>query len=309
MIVTQRCGSAPRTAAAAASVLKTKRRKDSGLAYLIPVGVFFIVITLYPVVYAFYNSLFKWNWGTNREFVGLANYSVLFQDGAMWEAWGRTLFFAVTAVVFETAIGLVLAVFLNGLGRRSANLTRGVLMVPLMASGIVVASVWKIMLDPTFGVIPRTIGDILPTDAYLGDPKWAMVLIIAIDAWWQTAFAFIVLTAGLDSLPIEPFEAATVDGASAFQKFIYVTLPSLRPWILMVVGIRMVETLKVFDLIFGTTGGGPGRSTETIQVLTYLTGFKGMQMSDAMTMMMIALLLLGAVGIVISIIRRVVRHA
>jgi len=277
---------------------RSATRRRSGNGFLVPLIVVFAATTLYPVAYAMYNSLFEWNWGAKRTFVGLQNYATLLASADFWGSVGKTLYFAASAVTIETLIGLALAVVLNTLGRRARGIVRGFLLLPLMVSGIVVATVWKIMLDPTFGILPYLFGSFSPTDAYLGDPTFAMPLIVGIDAWWQTAFAFIILTAALESLPLEPFEAAAVDGASAWQRFWHITLPMIRPWLLLVVAIRMVETLKVFDLIFGTTGGGPQRATETLQVTTYLTGFKAMRMSEAMTLMIIFLVIvvLGVVG-------------
>lgn len=273
-------------------------RMRGGGGFLVPLVVVFAATTLYPVGYALYNSLFEWNWGAKRTFVGLDNYTTLLSSSEFWAAAGKTIYFAATAVAVETVIGLALAVVLNTLGPRARGVVRGALLLPLMVSGIVVATVWKIMLDPTFGILPHVFGGISPTDAYLGDPVFAMPLIVGIDTWWQTGFAFIILTAALDSLPREPFEAAAVDGAGAWRRFWHVTLPMLRPWVLLVVAIRLVETLKVFDIIFGTTGGGPQRATESLQVTTYLTGFKAMRMSEAMTLMIIFLVIVvgGLIG-------------
>jgi multiple sugar transport system permease protein len=114
-----------------------------------------------------------------------------------------------------------------------------------------------------------------------------MPTIVGIDTWWQTAFVFIVLLAGVQSLPVDPFEAAEVDGASPWQKFRYLTLPLLRPFLITVGLFRTVDCLKVFAIIFGTTGGGPVRATEAMQVLTYRTAFKQLQMSKAMAIMVI----------------------
>jgi len=266
-----------------------KRRSD--WVYLLPMVIALGFTSIYPVVYSLYNSLFRWNWGTARAFVGFENYRELLTSSLFWNSLGRTVYFAVGAVVIEVTIGLGLASILSQLGKRFRGIVRTILLMPLMVSGIVVSLVWKIMLDPSFGIIPHFLGAASPTSAYLGDEAWALPLIIGIDTWWQTAFVFIILAAALDALPKEPLEAAAVDGATALQRFRYVTLPSLRPWLITIVVIRFVDTLKVFDIIFGTTGGGPGRSTEAIQVITYRTGFKELRMSDAMTLMVLFLIL------------------
>jgi len=114
-----------------------------------------------------------------------------------------------------------------------------------------------------------------------------MPSIIMVDTWWQTAFVFIVLSAGLRSLPLEPYEAAEVDGASSLQSFRYLTLPMLKPVLLTVLIFRTIDCLKVFAIIFGTTGGGPAQITESVQTLAYRTAFKFLFLSRSMTLMVI----------------------
>jgi multiple sugar transport system permease protein len=110
---------------------------------------------------------------------------------------------------------------------------------------------------------------------------------VLIDTWWQTAFVFIVLSAGVQALPIEPFEAAEVDGASSWQRFRYLTLPLLKPAILVVLMFRTVDCLKVFAIIYGTTGGGPLTTTESVQIMAYRQAFKTLNMSGSMTTMVV----------------------
>jgi len=245
------------------------------------------LVSLYPVAYSIFMSFHDWNWGRRFNFVGLANFTDLLTDPNFWGALLRTVYFTVGAVAIELVLGLTLALAVAKIGRAS-RLVSTILLVPMMVSGIIVSVIWKIMLDPTLGVLPWFLRALrLPTTAFLGDVRWAMPSIIGIDTWWQTAFVFIVLLAGVQSLPLDPFEAAEVDGASAWQKFRYLTLPLLRPFIITVALFRTVDCLKVFAIIFGTTGGGPVRATEAMQVLTYRTAFKQLQMSKAMAIMVL----------------------
>jgi multiple sugar transport system permease protein len=157
-----------------------------------------------------------------------------------------------------------------------------------MVSGIIVALMWKILLDPTLGIVNYFLRLLsLPTSAWFGAGTSAMPSIIMVDTWWQTAFVFIVISAGLRSLPTEPFEAAQVDGASSLQSFRFLTLPMLRPVLLTVLIFRTIDCLKVFAIIFGTTGGGPAQLTESVQTLAYRTAFKFLFLSRAMTLMVI----------------------
>jgi multiple sugar transport system permease protein len=251
--------------------------------------------SIYPTAYSLYMSFFDWNWGQRLNFVGLANYLNLLTSSRFLNAVWNTAIFTVSAVTVELVLGLALALAISRIGL-GQGLLRTLLLVPLMISGIIVSVIWKIMLDPTVGIVSyglQLLG--LPPMGFLGDPSMAMASIILIDTWWQTAFAFIVLSAGIQSLPAEPFEAAEVDGASSWQRFRYLTLPLLTPTILVVLMFRTVDCLKVFAIIYGTTGGGPLTTTESVEILAYRMAFKQLNMSLSMTAMVIFSLLAVAV--------------
>jgi len=172
--------------------------------------------------------------------------------------------------------------------RVGQGMLRTLLLVPLMVSGIIVSVIWKVMLDPTLGVLSyglQLLG--LPRLGFLGDPAMAMGTIVLLDTWWQTAFVFIVLSAAVQALPVEPFEAAEMDGANSWQRFRFLTLPLLKPAILVVLMFRTVDCLKVFAIIYGTTGGGPLTTTESVQILAYRQAFKALDMSGSMTTMVV----------------------
>jgi multiple sugar transport system permease protein len=266
---------------------RPRSRRDRGVRFLVPAIVILGLTSIYPTLYSIYMSFFDWNWGQRFNFVGLQNYVDLLASGSFRNALWNTIVFTVGAVSVEFLLGLGLAVVMARLGF-GQGLLRTLLLVPLMVSGIIVSVIWKIMLDPTLGIIGFGLQSLgLPRMGFLGDPAMAMASIILIDTWWQTAFVFIVLSAALQALPIEPFEAAEVDGASGWQRFRYLTLPLLKPAILVVLMFRTVDCLKVFAIIFGTTGGGPLTTTESVQILAYRTAFKQLNMSESMTMMVI----------------------
>ncbi len=261
----------------------------------VPVAYFFIgptliilgVTSVYPVLYSVVMSTFDWNWGAQMNFVGLDNYVRLLTSASFWQVLGQTFYFTVGAVTVELLLGLGLAMVVNQLGF-GVGVIRTLLLTPLMVSGIIVALIWKILLDPTLGIVNYTLQLVgLPGSVWFGATATAMPSIIMIDTWWQTAFVFIVLSAGLQSLPKEPFEAAAVDGANGWQTFHFLTLPMLRPILLTVLIFRTIDCLKVFAIIFGTTGGGPAQSTEAVQTLAYRTAFKVLQLSRSMTLMVV----------------------
>jgi multiple sugar transport system permease protein len=232
-------------------------------------------------------SLFNWNWGLKMDFVGFENYKMYLNDPAFWQVLWQTIYFTVGAVILELVLGFALALIVNRLPV-GMGIIRTILMIPLMFSGIIVALMSKVLLDPTLGIVNYFLSLLhLPTSAWFGGQYSAMPSIILVDTWWRTAFVFIILSAGLRSLPIEPFEAADVDGATTLQKFRYLTLPMLKPILFTVIIFRIIDCLKVFEIIYGTTGGGPAQMTESIQTMAYRTAFKFMQMSRSMTIMVI----------------------
>ena len=269
------------------STKPTSRKISVGYYFIAPALIILLITSVYPVIYSLILSTFDWKWGTEMDFVGVRNYTRLLTSASFWQVLWHTLYFTVGAVAVEMLLGLGLAVAVNRLGF-GVGIIRTLLLTPLMVSGIIVSLIWKILLDPTLGIVNYIFQQFgLPTLAWLGAASTAMPSIILIDTWWQTAFVFIVLSAGLQSLPREPFEAAEVDGATGWQSFRYLTLPMLKPVLLTVLIFRTIDTLKVFDIVFGTTGGGPGQSTEVVQTLAYRTAFDFLQLSRSMTIMVI----------------------
>jgi len=257
-------------------------RREKHIRWLIaPALVLLAAGTLYPVIYSGYLSLLQWNWGSEAKFVGLRNFVRILSGSGFPKALFNTFYFAVFAVVIETFLGLGLALAINRI-RIGAGLIRTLMILPLMVSGIAVSLIWKVMLDPTLGIVNYLLSLVgIPGPAWLGTVPTAMPSIIMIDTWWQTAFTFIILSSALKSLPAEPFEAARLEGATPFQTFRHVTLPMLKPVLITVIIFRTIDTLKVFDIIFGTTGGGPLRATESVQTLAYQTAFKSYRFGES----------------------------
>ena len=269
-------------------------------AYILiaPALLILAVTSLYPAIYSFILSFFNWNWGIQFDFIGFRNYADLFKSAEFWQVLWQTFLFAIAATSLELLLGLGLAAVVDKLGF-GAGIIRTLLLTPLMVSGIIVALMSKIVLDPMLGIVSyllRSLG--LPPSPFFGATSTAMGTVIMVDAWWQTAFVFIIVLAGLQSLPQEPIEAARVDGASSLQTFLRVKLPMLRSVLFTVLIFRTIDTLKVFDIIFGTTGGGPQIATEVMQTLAYRKAFSFLQMSEAMTVMVVFSLIVLAICLV-----------
>ncbi|WP_421725511.1 carbohydrate ABC transporter permease [Bauldia sp.] len=284
-------------ATASVNMPRTSKRGPSEISafwFILPCLAILAFTSLYPVVFGFGISLTNWNWGSQLDFVGLDNYAQLFSDAEFWTVLRNTGVFAVAATAIEITLGFYLAVQVDKLKIRT-DVLRALLMLPLMVSGIVVALMSKVMFDPFLGVINYLASFFgLGPSAFYGAAATAMPSIVAVDVWWQTAFVFIIMLAGLKGLPKDPIEAAQVEGANGFTIFWRIKFPLLRPLLITVLVIRAIDTLKVFDIVFGTTGGGPGLATEVVQTYVYRTAYSFQQIGKAMAVMVIfSIIILG----------------
>lgn len=272
--------------------------KTNMMFFMVPALLLLTITSLYPVVYGFSLSFYDWNWGTQKNFIGLENYINLLSSSEFWNALFNTVRFAVSACIVEISLGFYLASQVDKL-KINTNVIQALLMTPLMMSGIVVALLSKTMFDPFSGIFNYFITEFgfLPS-AFFGAEESAMFTVILVDIWWQTAFVFIIALAGLKSLPEEPINAARLEGASSIRIFWSIKIPMLKPLIMTLVLIRSIDTLKIFDIVFGTTGGGPGDATEVVQTLAYRTAYGYLQIGKAMTIMVLFSLLIVAISMI-----------
>jgi multiple sugar transport system permease protein len=261
-------------------------KNSTGYYFLLPSIIVLGFTSVYPAVYSFILSFYNWNWGTQQDFVGLSNYFFLLGDREFWIVIKNTFLFAFFACSIEVTLGILLAIYIDRINF-GAGIIRSILLIPLMISGIVVSLMSKMMLNKLFGVIPYLMKQIGFSSGFYGTKDSAMWTLIGVDAWWQTAFVFIIILAGLQSIPKEPIEAARIDGVSEWGITKYIRLPMIRSLIFLVILFRSIDTLKIFDLVWGATGGGPGLSTEVVQTYAYRTAYGFLQMSKAMTVIVI----------------------
>ncbi|GAA5145992.1 sugar ABC transporter permease [Microbacterium pseudoresistens] len=265
------------------------------LAVFTTPAVAFIVLTMaFPVVFTIYLSLTHWVGGLTRapEFIGLDNFiRLLTDDPRFWGATFRTLALTAGAVAAQTVIGVAIAVLLH---RRFviSGLIRSVVLLPMIATPVAVALVWRLMFHPQLGVLNDILTRMgLPPSDWLADPQLALFLVGLVDTWeWAPLIALITL-AGLTALPEDPFEAAQLDGANGWQRFWHVTLPMVRPIVVVAVVFRLIEALKTFDLILVMTNGGPGFETETLNIYVYNIAFQYQQLGYASALLIIFFLL------------------
>ena len=210
----------------------------------------------------------------------------------------HTFVYAAAALTCEFLLGLGLALLLNN-QIRGRGFFRASLLVPMMLPTVVVGVVWRLMLNPNFGAVNETLKQFgIDTESltWTASPKLALLSVIAVDVWQWTPFVFLVLLAGLQAIPQEPYEAALIDGSSRWQTFWHVTLPLLKPSILIVLLLRTMDLLRVFDQIFILTEGGPGFATETISLYIYRTAFRFFDFGYAAAMSFVLLALTNVIS-------------
>jgi multiple sugar transport system permease protein len=267
--------------------------------FLAPAMIVLIALTAFPTVYMFVAAFVKFDASAplNSKFVGIDNFLRLFTDDKFHNALINTAVFSIVAVTLELVLGLGFALLVDTYIRR-ANFIKTLLILPMMMPTIVVAITWKLMYQPQFGVINDLLGRIgIPPLLWAAGVKTAMLSIILIDVWEWTPFIFLMCLAGLASLPQEPFEAAELDGASAFQKFRDLTLPFLKPVIVVTLLLRIMDAFRLFDQVYVLTLGGPAGATETLSFYLYKVTFRffdiGYAAAISLFMMFVALQLAG----------------
>ena len=210
-------------------------------------------------------------------YVGWDNYADLFADPAFTSSIGRTLLYTGSTVTAELLFGLGIALLLN-IDLPFIRVFRTALIVPMMMTPIVAALCWKMLLDPQYGIIDYLIGEPI---VWLGHPVLAFMSVAVVNIWQNAPYVAILLLAGLRSLPSEPVEAASIDGAGRWQIFRHVTLPLLKPYIVLALLLRTIFEFRSFDNVYVLTSGGPADATSLLSIYTYVTSFVSFDMSLA----------------------------
>lgn len=251
---------------------------ERNLAWLLvaPTILLFIVFSLIPAVttisYAF-SRIKMQRGGVQQTFVGLDNFVRAFQDPLVAQSAWTTIKWMVIVTAVEISLGLALALLLAG-GIRGRGVFSSLLIVPIIMPPVAVSVAWLFMYDYEFGVINYLINQIgLPSVRWLSDPAIALYAMMVVDIWQATPFAFLLLYAAILSLPRDPYEAASIDGAGRWHVFRTVTLPLLQPVLLVVILLRLIDAARIFDKIFIMTRGGPGSSAYTATLTIYIEGF------------------------------------
>ena len=253
--------------------------------FLFP-GLFVLIgILIFPIIFVVRLSLSGWNsYNPGLDFIGLENYIRLFTDDPrFWESFFRLSFLSVTTVILQYVIGFALA-HMVWKDIKFKRFFRVLFLIPMMTTPVIMTVIWRTFFHESLGPVNDILSNFGVSPKWLTYPVIAKFTVIIVEVWQWTPFMFLLLLAGLLSLPKEPFLAAAIDGASPVRKFIYVTFPLMAPISIGAIIIRLIEASKIMDTVYVLTSGGPGTSTETSSFYIFIKGLREFQMGYAASM-------------------------
>jgi len=263
-----------------------------------PTVLFLALLTIFPTIYLIYSSFSKWELTDYvPRFVGIENFSnLVFHDSMFWLSLRNTFLFTLISVCLELLLGLCIALLFNR-PIKTGSLLRSLMILPMVLAPIVVGLLWRVMYNPSFGLINYFLSALgIESRAWIDQSSTALGALIVADVWQWTPFMFLMIYSGLQSLPIEPYEAARVDGATSWQIFRYLTYPMLRQVLIVALLFRIIESVKTFDIIFALTRGGPGTATQTVNIYTFYLAFEWLKPGYAAALTVIITALVTIVG-------------
>ncbi len=269
-----------------------------------PAVIFVAVMVIFPFGFAFWLSLLDYKIGQSDAFIGLGNYGALLADPQFWNGLKLTFILYLGALVIQLVLGVALGLLLHRV-ETLKGLVRTVMVSPFMLPPVVVGMMCIVVLDPGMGVanyLLKSIG--LPPSLFLASNDFVIFTVILIDTWQWAPFVALIVLGGLQSLPARVYEAAAIDGARGWRRFVYITLPMLGPTIVTAAVLRSVDLLRFFDVIYITTQGGPGYASSTLNIYAYRKGFEFSDIGYASALMItLSTIVFGAV-LVFSQLRR-----
>lgn len=278
-----------------------KNIKSSSFYYIIllPALLVILFLTVYPIFNVFHMSLFKYNYlSDTKKFFGFTNFERIITDRLFQKSFINTIIFSAVATFAEVGIGLFLALLFYGFfkGKQLFMIT---IIFPMMISTMVICSIWKTLYHYDIGLLNYILKNMgLHPVGWLINPKMALFSVIIVDIWQWTPFAFIILQAGLNTIPKEIFEAASIDGASYYKTLTLITLPIMLNQILLVILLRTIDTFRIFGKVYALTQGGPGNATETVTYYVYREGFTYFNLGRAATASIYILIVISIISVV-----------
>ncbi len=265
------------------------RRGDVSAAAiaLAPAVLLFAIFNIYPLIYSGYLSVMEWDgFSPDKSFVGLDNYRAIYESATFRNALGVTIKYTLSVAVIGVAVSLVIAVLLNS-GVRGQNIYRLVYFLPVVTSTVAAAVVWRYLMTPGTGyadVLLRDLGITPPSPTWLRNPTWALRIVMLVGIWKRVGFNIVIYLAGLQNIPKEFYEAATVDGAGVWARFRHITIPLISPITLLLVIMSIIDSFLIFDVVYVMTDGGPIGTTEVVGLLLYREAFRYFNLGTASAM-------------------------
>ena len=297
------------TSVAAVGSVRARARRGTNYArrywlFAAPAALIVLAVILFPWAFTLLISLNNWDPAGGASWAGLSNYTTLFTDTRFGLAVLRTLYFSVLAVVAPVVLGVAAAVCFH---KRFAlrGLARTVFVLPMMATPVAIALVWTMMFHPQLGVLNYLLTSIgLPPFTWTYSPDTVIPTLAMVETWQWTPLVMLIVLGGLASLPIDPYEAALLDGANPWQSFRHITLPLVWPFVVVAAVIRTIDALKSFDVIYVITLGGPGTASETINIFLYQTAFAYYHIGYAGAVTLVFFVIIVAISLVLLGVRQ-----
>jgi multiple sugar transport system permease protein len=274
-------------------------RGDLGMAmvFILPALVGFLVFYLYPFIRGLYFSLTRYNLLGTPRYIGFDNFTRLVKDNLFWNALGVTVEYVLINIVLQTILAVAIAALMHRLTQ--STFIRGVILLPFLISNVIAAMLWFWLLDYQIGLVNEVMAGLgLDRVAFFGDSATAIPTIAIVNVWRHMGYTALLVFAGLQTIPIYVYEAASVDGSTEWRSFWRITLPLLRPILALVLVITVTGSFQVFDTVAVTTRGGPGNATRVMQYYIYQKGFTQGEFGYASALAVVLFIILAAVALI-----------
>jgi multiple sugar transport system permease protein len=293
----------------AAVAVDTPTKRKGGYArhywaFALPAAIVVFAVILFPWMFTLFMSVHDWKVTGSVPFVGLANYAKMLSDERFLWSIVRTLYFTAASVIAPLLLGIWAAVcFASQFKLR--GLARTLFVLPMMATPVAISLVWTMMFHPQLGVLNYLLSTVgLPPSSWVYDSQTVIPTLVMVETWQWTPLVMLIVLGGIASLPLDQYEAATLDGASVWQMFRHITLPLVWPFIMVAAVIRLIDALKTFDTIYVITLGGPGTSSETLNILLYQTAFAYYDLGYGSAMVVVFFVLILLISLVLLRVRQ-----
>lgn len=292
------------TAGTAKTRSKPQRLAPNYWPFVIPALIVIAAVIVFPWVFTLWMSVNQWTLGQSQSFVGWDNYVRLATDARFWESLWHTVLYTVLSVVGPLIFGTLAALIFDA-NFPLRGFLRGIFVMPMMATPVAVALVWTMMFHPQLGVL-----NYLLSLVGIGPQEWiynqssVIPSLVLVEVWQWTPLVMLIVLGGLASVPREPYESAEIDGANAWQKFRYLTMPMIAPFLMIAVIIRGIDAIKSFDIIYAMTQGGPGTASETINIYLYNTAFSYYDIGYGSAMAVVFFIIIVALSFILLMMRQ-----